>query len=30
VASESIEIGADDVVMHFENTGDHVVRTIHM
>jgi hypothetical protein len=25
-----IAIGADEVVMHFENTGDHVVRTIPM
>ena len=26
----TIEIGEDEVVMHFDNTGDHVVRTIHM
>lgn len=26
----SIEIGEDEVVMHFDNSGDHVVRTIHM
>jgi hypothetical protein len=26
----TIEIGADKVVMQFQNTGDHVVRTIHM
>jgi hypothetical protein len=26
----TIEIGADDVVMRFDNTGDRVVRTIHM
>jgi hypothetical protein len=26
----TIEIGADEVVMRFDNTGDHVVRTIHM
>jgi hypothetical protein len=26
----SIEIGEDEVVMHFDNTGDHVVRRIHM
>ncbi len=25
-----IEIGEDEVVMHFDNSGDHVVRTIHM
>jgi hypothetical protein len=25
-----IAIGEDEIVMHFENTGDHVVRTIHM
>jgi hypothetical protein len=26
----TIEIGEDEVVMHFDNSGDHVVRTIHM
>jgi hypothetical protein len=26
----TIEIGEDEVVMHFDNTGDHVIRTIHM
>jgi hypothetical protein len=26
----SIEIGDDEVVLHFDNTGDHVVRTVHM
>lgn len=26
----SIEIGEDEVVMHFDNSGDHVMRTIHM
>ena len=26
----TIEIGDDEVVIHFENSGDHVVRTIHM
>jgi hypothetical protein len=26
----TIEIGADEVVMRFDNTGDHVVRTIHL
>ena len=26
----TIEIGEDEVVMRFDNTGDHVVRTIHM
>jgi hypothetical protein len=26
----SIEIGDDDVIIHFDNSGDHVVRTIHM
>jgi hypothetical protein len=26
----AIEIGDDEVVMHFDNSGDHVVRTIHM
>ena len=26
----TIEIGADEVVMRFDNTGDRVVRTIHM
>jgi hypothetical protein len=25
-----IEIGEDEVVIHFDNTGDHVLRTIHM
>jgi hypothetical protein len=25
-----IEIGEDEVIMHFDNTGDHVTRTIHM
>jgi len=25
-----IQIGEDEVVMHFDNTGDHVLRTIHM
>ena len=25
-----IQIGEDEVVLHFDNTGDHVVRTIHM
>jgi hypothetical protein len=26
----TIELGKDEVVMRFDNTGDHVVRTIHM
>lgn len=26
----TIEIGTDQVVLHFDNTGDHVVRTVHM
>lgn len=26
----SIEIGTDEVVIHFENSGDHVYRTVHM
>jgi hypothetical protein len=26
----TIELGADEVVMHFDNSGDHVVRTIYM
>jgi hypothetical protein len=26
----AIRIGEDEVVMHFDNSGDHVVRTIHM
>ncbi|MBN1239055.1 MAG: hypothetical protein JXB36_11170 [Gammaproteobacteria bacterium] len=26
----SIELGEDEVVLHFDNTGDHVVRTVHM
>jgi len=26
----TIEIGDDEVVMRFDNTGDHVVRTVHM
>jgi hypothetical protein len=26
----TIELGEDEVVMRFDNTGDHVVRTIHM
>jgi hypothetical protein len=26
----TIEIGDDEVVLHFDNTGDHVMRTIHM
>lgn len=26
----SIEIGEDEVVMHFDNSGDHAMRTIHM
>jgi hypothetical protein len=26
----AIEIGKDTVVMHFDNSGDHVLRTIHM
>jgi hypothetical protein len=26
----TIEIGADEVVMHFDNSGDHVLRTIYM
>jgi hypothetical protein len=26
----TIEIGADEVVLRFDNTGDHVVRTVHM
>jgi hypothetical protein len=25
-----IQIGEDEVVLHFDNTGDHVLRTIHM
>jgi hypothetical protein len=25
-----IQIGEDEVVLHFDNTGDHVVRTVHM
>jgi hypothetical protein len=26
----TIEIGEDEVMMHFDNSGDHVLRTIHM
>lgn len=26
----SIELGDDEVIMHFDNSGDHVIRTIHM
>jgi hypothetical protein len=26
----SIELGEDEVVLHFDNTGDHVYRTVHM
>jgi hypothetical protein len=26
----SIELGEDEVVLHFDNTGDHVIRTVHM
>jgi hypothetical protein len=26
----SIEIGGDEVLLHFDNSGDHVLRTIHM
>jgi hypothetical protein len=26
----TIEIGADQIVLHFDNSGDHVVRTVHM
>jgi len=26
----SIELGEDRVVLHFDNTGDHVIRTVHM
>jgi hypothetical protein len=26
----SIEIGKDEVVLHFDNSGDHVLRTVHM
>ena len=26
----SIEIGEDAVILHFDNTGDHVIRTVHM
>jgi hypothetical protein len=26
----AITIGEDEVVMHFDNTGDHVLRTVHM
>ncbi len=26
----TIEIGEDEIVMRFDNTGDHVVRTVHM
>ena len=26
----SIELGDDEVVLHFDNTGDHVIRTVHM
>jgi hypothetical protein len=26
----TIEIGEDEIVMHFDNSGDHVMRTIHM
>jgi hypothetical protein len=26
----AIELGEDEIVMHFENSGDHVLRTIHM
>jgi len=25
-----IEIGEDEVVLHFDNTGDHVIRTVHI
>ena len=26
----SIDIGDDEVIMHFDNSGDHVIRTVHM
>jgi len=26
----SIQIGEDEVVIHFDNSGDHVIRTVHM
>ena len=26
----SIELGEDEVLLHFDNTGDHVIRTVHM
>ncbi len=26
----SIELGEDEVILHFDNTGDHVIRTVHM
>ena len=26
----TIELGEDTVVLHFDNTGDHVIRTVHM
>ena len=26
----SIALGEDEVVLHFDNTGDHVIRTVHM
>jgi hypothetical protein len=26
----SIELGEDEVVLHFDNTGDHVIRTVYM
>jgi hypothetical protein len=26
----SIELGDDEVVLHFDNTGEHVIRTVHM
>ena len=26
----SIEIGEDEVILHFDNSGDHVIRTVHL
>jgi len=26
----SIELGDEEVILHFDNTGDHVIRTVHM
>lgn len=26
----SVEVGEDEVIIHFDNSGDHVIRTVHM